>query len=106
MSKDVRGLGSWLKSHGPLCCATSSRHATQALINKRSRCKLYSLIWIPRVYTLGFALEEIDHALEEEEFVLFEFVLAFESLVDRCELLHGDFQVGLIQAVGILAQVI
>ena len=34
MSKDVRGLGSWLKSHGPLCGATSSRRVAQLRINQ------------------------------------------------------------------------
>ena len=54
--------------------------------------------------TLGLVLEQIDHALEEKEFVFLEFFLFLELLIDRCELLHTDFQIGLVQAVGVLAQ--
>ena len=53
---------------------------------------------------LGLVLEEIDHALEKEEFTFLEFFLFLELLIDRCQLLHGDFQVHLVEAFGILAQ--
>ena len=53
---------------------------------------------------LGPVLEEIDHALEKEEFTFLEFFLFLELLIDRCQLLHGDFQVGLIQSLSVLAQ--
>ena len=54
--------------------------------------------------TLGLVLEQIDHTLEEKEFVFLEFFLLFELFIDRCELSHTDFQVHLVQAFGILAQ--
>ena len=54
--------------------------------------------------TVDFVLEEIDHAVEEEEFVFLEFFLFLELFIDRGELLHGDFQIHLVKAFGVLAQ--
>ena len=59
-----------------------------------------------RILLLDFAVEEIDHAFEEKEFVFFKIFLLFELLIDRGQLPHGDFQVGLVEAVGVLAQVV
>ena len=57
--------------------------------------------WILPLY---FALEEIDHAFEEDEFVFLEFFLFLKLLIDRGELLHRDFQIHLVKVFGVLAQ--
>ena len=53
---------------------------------------------------VDFALKEIDHAFEEDEFVFLKFFLFLKLLVDRGELLHADFQIHLVKAFGVLAQ--
>ena len=58
------------------------------------------------MYTLGFVLEEIDHAFEEKELVFLEFGLGFKLLIDAGKLPHSDFQVGLVKPLGVLTQVI
>ena len=77
--------------------------AVSCVVSHETMVKLGYDQWL---LLLGFALEQIDHALEEEEFVLLEFVraLEFELLIDRCQLLHTDFQVSLVKAVGVLAE--
>ena len=55
---------------------------------------------------MDFGLEEIDHTFEEKEFVFLEFFLFLELMIDRCELLHANLKVGLVEAFGVLAQVI